>query len=430
MAKRLSSVLSYRALVFLATAWTLTSWLFLVDSNLFSHRERFQESDFIMTFYVAGHLVAEGRADELYPGAERHSFIDTPFDKAAHTLLPHLPKNTTGAFMNIPLVAAFFAPFSYVDPNLALLFWQVLSILTLGLCGRLLAGITGTKASELFFLSFFFAPVFLTLWAGQLGLVFGLLPLCLGYFLVLKQKPLAAGVVWSLLILKPQYLLAAGFVAIVTASFRSYRPLIGLVLGVSFLIALTLALFSMPITLQWLASHRVSEAYFFSGFQGIPAHLLTGLPANILVLLPIDQRSSMKLLLYAGAAAMWFFGLWYCSPLTHRRWDESVPISQAFVIGLILTSLTLPHLLYYDLCVLVPAGALLIAGQGPFAGQKNLRCIAVTGWIFITGFLPILLAFSQQKIPPLILELILLALFILLLLQWNQLRASPARAVP
>src|SRR6266508_6592023 len=99
MAERRSSLTPHRALVFLAQVFAVASWLFLLDSNLFSQREKFQESDFIMTFYVAGHLAASGRSAELYPHPDARSFIDSPFNKAAHTLLPHLPISTTGAYM-------------------------------------------------------------------------------------------------------------------------------------------------------------------------------------------------------------------------------------------------------------------------------------------------------------------------------------------
>ena len=75
MAARQSSLTRYRLLVFSATAWALASGLFLFDNNLFSQREKFQESDFIMTFYVAGRLALTGRANELYPPSDARSFI-------------------------------------------------------------------------------------------------------------------------------------------------------------------------------------------------------------------------------------------------------------------------------------------------------------------------------------------------------------------
>jgi glycosyl transferase family 87 len=426
MAQSRSSASLFRAVIFLATVWTVATCIFLIDNNLFSQRERFQESDFIMTFYVAGHLAATGRATELYPPPDARSFIDTPFDRAAHALLPHLPKSSTGAYMYIPLVAGFFAPFSFVGPNLSLFFWQVLSVTALALCALLLSRIDGVKTSDLFFLSFLYGPIFLTLWAGQLGLGFGLAPLCLGYFLLLRQWPLAAGVVWSFLLLKPQYFVVAAFVALACALTKRNRTLAGLFLGVAGLVVLTISLFSFSVTSQWLQSHRVSDAYFFAGLQGIPSHLITGLPANLMVLFPVDERAAVKLPLYAGAAALWLFGLWFCCRHDMLRLAESEQISVMFVVGLVLASLTLPHLLYYDLCVLWPAGALLMVHDGPLPQQKGLREIGVTGWIVVSAFLPLLLGFANQKALPLMLELILLTLFIGLLIRLNHALKSAA----
>lgn len=409
----------YRLLILLATAWALASCILLLDSNLFSEREKFQESDFIMTFYVAGHLAASGRYNELYPSANARSFIDSPFDQAAHKLLPHLPSTTTGAYMYTPLVAGFFAPFHWLDPNSAMLVWQSFSILALAASALLLAPITRVKTSDVFFLSFLFAPVFLTLWAGQLGLAFGLLPLCLGYFLMLREKGLFAGMVWSLLLLKPQFFFPAAFVAIVCACTQRFRALIGMTLGVVALIFLTVGLFSWPTTLQWLSSHRVSDVYFFSGLQGIPSHLVTGLPANLIILFPVPARKIVKLPLYTAAAAAWLYGIWLCLRLKKVQPSAPCQISIALTIGVILASLTLPHLLYYDLCVLLPAGVLLVARDSPL-GIPGAHSIGITGWIAITFFFPLLLGFAYTTILPLILELIILLLFLALLMRLTE----------
>ena len=405
----------YRALIFLATVWTVASCIFLIDSNLFSQRERFQESDFIMTFYVAGQLVLARRSGDLYPSPQADSFVNSPFDRAAHELLPHLPKASTGAYMYTPLVAGFFAPLSLAGPNNALLIWQALSVLALAFSCWLLAQVTRKKTSEIFFLSFLYAPVFLTLWAGQLGLAFGLAPLCAGYFLLLRQRPLAAGLVWSLLLFKPQYFLAAAFVALILAFRGRYRTFTGMTLGVVILLGLTAVLFSPELTLQWLQSHRVSDLTYSSGLHGIPAHLITGLPANLMILFPPDARAALKWPLYAAAAVAWLAGLWYGVKLARAQLSDPTWISLVLIIGVVLCSLTLPHLLYYDLCVLLPAGVLLFAENGPLPRQIGPRLIAAAGWIVVSAFLPLLLAFTEQKMLPLILELILLALFIVLL---------------
>jgi hypothetical protein len=130
----------------------------------------------------------------------------------------------------------------------------------------------------------------------------------------------------------------------------------------------------------------------------------------------------LKLPLYAAAAAFWIFGLWYCHNLTKALRNPSVTLTITFIIGLWLSSLTSPHLLYYDLCVLLPAGVLLLARNGPLSGEKRLRWIAGGAWIAVSAFFPILIAFAQYKTVPLILELILLSLFCALLSQINRTR--------
>jgi glycosyl transferase family 87 len=426
MAQSRSSARFFRAVIFLATVWTVASCIFLIDNNLFSQRERFQESDFIMTFFVAGKLVLAGRSIELYPEPRAESFVDSAFDRAAHEFLPHLPKASTGAYMYTPLVAGFFAPLSLAGPNYALLIWQALSILALAFSCWLLARITAGKTSDVFFLAFLYAPVFLTLWAGQLGLAFGLAPLCAGYFLLLRQWPLASGFVWSFLLFKPQYFLAAAFVALILALCGRYRAFTGMTLGVVTLLGVTVVVFSPELTMQWLQSHRVSDSIFSSGLHGIPAHLITGLPANLMILFPSDARAALKWPLYIGAALLWLVGLWYGVKLARAKLADSTWISLALVLGVVLCSLTLPHLLYYDLCVLLPAGVLLFAENGPLPRQICLRSTAVTGWIVVSAFLPLLLAFTEQRMLPLILELILSALFVVLLSRLHRVwRSAP-----
>jgi hypothetical protein len=131
MPDRSTASILYRAVVFLATAFTIAVFIFLVDKNLVSQSEQFQESDFIMTFYVAGRLISEGRASELYPDPSAKTFVNSPFDKAAHEFLPKLPQNSVGAYMYIPLVAGFFTPFGWLNANVSLLLWQALSVLAL-----------------------------------------------------------------------------------------------------------------------------------------------------------------------------------------------------------------------------------------------------------------------------------------------------------
>jgi hypothetical protein len=263
----------------------------------------------------------------------------------------------------------------------------------------------------MFFLAFLFLPIFLTLWAGQLGLTLGLLPLCLGFSLLVKTRPLLAGIVWSLLLLKPQYFLAAAFVALVLLLNRRYRTFVGMSLGVIGLLIITLLSFGPELTLHWLQSHQVSDAMYSSGQQGIPSHLITGLPANLMILFPVEQRGAVKWPLYFGAAMLWVAGFYYAIKIAKTQADHLPSLAVALILGVCLSAITLPHLLYYDLCVLVPAGALLLAKSA----RNDLRQIAIYGWILVSGFLVPMLAFASSKIVPLICEVILTVLFFVLL---------------
>jgi hypothetical protein len=415
---------AYRALLFLATVWGLTQLLFLVDSN-FSRPQQFHESDYIMTFYVAGHLVATGKESDLYPGRDATSFIGTAFNKAAHSLLDGLPEKTTAVYMYSPLVAWLFAPLSHVGPNWSLLIWQAISLLALAISCKLLADSTGIGFTESLFLCSLVGPVFITFWSGQLGIVFGLLPLCIGFFLLLHDRAVFAGLVWSLLLLKPQYFPAVGFVALVLVARADFRLAFGLAIGLSAFVVANLLLFPVGLVLNWLASHRLSDTLFTDARYGIPAHLITSLPADILLMLPEHSRSALKWLIYFGAMLLWLTGLWCCGKINAGQCERVTKISLTLSIGCILSSLALPHLLYYDLCVLVPAGFILASKNNIVPQTAATKMPARLAWASISLYLPVFLIFPNNVASALILETILFGLFVFLLVRIIRTSALP-----
>ena len=130
-----------------------------------------------------------------------------------------------------PIVAWIFAPLSVVPPHVSLLLWQVISVATLGLACLLLSRTSDVRAQDLVFLSVLFFPTFITVLIGQAGIVFGLLPLSVGYWLLSRGSPLAAGFAWAALALKPQFLPAAGLMSMAYAATGRMRLLSGMVLG-------------------------------------------------------------------------------------------------------------------------------------------------------------------------------------------------------
>lgn len=413
----------YRVLLFLAKIWTALAMVLIVYSALYLPHPA-QSTDYVMTFYVAGYLAATGKPGDLYPEPDAVSFTGSPFDRAAHALLPYLPQNLTAAYMYSPLVAWIFSPLSHLKPNLSLLLWQGISLAGLAVCCALLGRLYDTGPSDIFFLSFLLFPVFITLWIGQLGIVLGLLPLCIGFFLLVKSRPFLAGAAWSFLSLKPQYLPVVGVVSAALALAGRPYYLIGIVLGSAALFLANLAIFPQEITMKWLASFRAADASYSSGFYNVPIHLVTSLPSNLLMLFPVDQRASLKLPFYALAVGLWLIGLWYGWKLARAPLDKRSKTFLMLLIGLSLLPLVPPHLLYYDLCLFLPAIVALRVTILELPEELYLRRLALSLWIAVSLYFPFFLVLRSHAALPLVLVSLLLACFVVILGILNRILAS------
>jgi len=400
--------------VFLGTVWGLTFILLMVDTNL-SDPNKFVESDYIVDFYPAGHLAATGQVSELYPGPNDNSIWDSPFDKAAHSLLPQLSKDSPAIFRYSPLVAAIFAPFSILSPHISLLAWQMTSIAALILSCIFLSRTNLAKAVDIVFLSALFFPVMVNLWAGQVSLVLGLLPLSAGYFLLIKECPFASGLAWSFLALKPQYFPVPVLVALAQAFIGRLQCIAGLIAGVLGLVVANVALFPMAVSINWLYSLRFSDVIYSSGQYKLPVHLMTSLPMDLLILVPIGSRAMAKLPIYCAVAALWLTGLWQSKRVVNSKLDEGSKVSLTLVTALLLLPLTSPHLLYYDLCMILPAGVILLENKWPQPQSVFLKRVALVGWISISIYALVFLNVRPNLGLPLALLAILLVLFVELL---------------
>jgi hypothetical protein len=243
--------------------------------------------------------------------------------------------------------------------------------------------------------------------------------------LLLRGRPLAAGFIWSLLLLKPQYFPAAAFVALVSALAGSFRPMLGIAMGTATIVSANLLLFSPALIVQWLASHRLSDSLFTHAQYGIPTHLITSLPADILLLLPSSIRAAAKWPVYGVALLFWLIGLYYCWKIHRGPWQQRTKVSLTFVLGCGLSSIALPHLLYYDLCVLIPAGFLLATENSLVPKAIGARTLTALAWISISAYLPLFLSFKPGVSMALALEIILLVYLICLLSRISHAMKTP-----
>ena len=372
-------------------------------------------SDYVSSFYVAGRLAAAGEFDRLYPGPDAVSFRDSPFNDAAHQLLPRLRKETTTNFMYPPVVAWIFAPLSILPPHVSLLVWQAISLLALGLSCLLLSRTTDARARDLFLLSSLFLPTFMAILIGQAGIPFGLLPLSIGYWLVSRGSPLAAGAAWAALALKPQFLPAAGLMSLAYAMTGRTRLLAGMILGLCACLALNYFLVPEGALAAWIRSLRLSDAIFSKDEYQVPVHLLASIPADLMMRFPPEIRVSLKPVLYCLSVGLGLLALWQCRKILRSQQPEHLSRLAVFTTSIAILPLTSPHLLYYDLVILFPTGLILLDSQWSRSPLKMLRRIVLVSWSSIGAYFVFFSFVGSFSLSPLILLLILFAAWTLFL---------------
>jgi glycosyl transferase family 87 len=374
-----------------------------------------ESSDYVSSFYVAGRMAAAGEFDRLYPAPDAVSFRDSPFNDSAHQLLPRLRKETTTNFMYPPIVAWVFAPLSVLPPHVSLLVWQAISLLALGLCCLLLSRTTDIRARDLFLLSSLFFPTFMTIFIGQAGIPFGLLPLSIGYWLVSRGSPLAAGFAWAGLALKPQFLPAAGLMSVAYAVTGRMRLLAGMILGLCVFAALNYFLVPEGALAAWIRSLRVSDAIFSRDEYQVPVHLLASIPADLMMRLSPEARVSMKPVLYGFSIGLGLLAVWQCRKILRSRLPEELGRLAVFTTSLAILPLTSPHLLYYDLVTLFPMGLVLLDSKWSRPPLEGLRRMVIVAWSSIGAYFLFFSFVGHFSPSSLILLLILLAAWTLFL---------------
>ena len=376
---------------------------------------RMDSSDYVISFYVAGRLAVAGEFDRLYPGSDAVSFRKSPFNEAAHELLPQLDQRTTTAFMYPPIAAWIFAPLSVLPPHISLLAWQVISVAALGLACLLLSRTSEVRGRDLFFLSFLFLPTFVTVLIGQAGIPFGLLPLSIGYWLLSRGSPLAAGVAWAALALKPQFLPVAGLMSMAYAATGRLRLVSGMVLGLCAWLSLNYFLVPEGMLAAWIRSLQLSDAIFSGDEYQVPVHMVTSIPADLMMRFSPEAGVLLKPVLYGLSASLGLFALAQCRKILRSRLPEELGRLAVFATSLAILPLTSPHLLYYDLVILFPAGLILLGRRWSKPPLEGIRRMVLLSWSSIGLYLLVLSFVGHFSLSPLILLAILLAAWTLFL---------------
>jgi hypothetical protein len=363
-----------------------------------------QGSDFISDFYVAGKIVAEGNAAQLYPPEGTTSWVNTFFDQRAHQLLPALPHAVTPIYMYAPLVAASMVPFTFLPPNLALLAFQLLSIAALCLsCWLLARAASASGFSDFAWGAAMFFPIFQCLLIGQLALAMGLLPLSAGFFALARGKPFAAGLIFSVLTLKLQFLPAA--LLICAALLLRKRPVClgGLLLGSVVLVGITLAIFPVHIYKLWLASLSLSNTNFTNPVYGITNHLVSSLPGLLTILTAKSLGGTASLLGWAVAGIIGLVSLAIGWKILDTTGSDDSGAAKLFVLACAILPLVSPHFLFYDLSVLFLPAVVIFAGAGTQPQAVKLRAPVLLAAAIIDAYFLTFMFVDKTLAQPLIL---------------------------
>jgi hypothetical protein len=360
-------------------------------------------SDYTTTFYVSGRLLLERRLAELYPAGTDTSLAATAYNHAAHKVLDGLPPEITAIFPYPPIVALLLSPLALLPANLALLVFQMLCL------SALCSAASFLRNRSLCLIGFLFMPIVLTMWVGQLGIIAGILVYAAGYYVLRKDRPILAGLVWSLSLLKPQFALVPVVVAVAWLCTRRWQLIAGCGIGSLILAALNLLMFGPNIIQSWLGAMKLTESVYLMPTAGVARHIAVSVPRLILFSVPSEDLASWRIAVYAMSLVIVAVAV-AATAVFARKADIRLATDAAIVVSCLAIPLVAPHLFYYDLCVLFFAGAVWSSNRFPEPMDGWVRKWTILLWITISLY-PLLFIVSKSMYLPLLILVPLSAAF-------------------
>ncbi len=374
--------------------WFVAVFFYLLDID-FMHRAAIQTYDYLTTFYVAGTLARTGNIAGLYPTPGATTFYAEDFYQLCHELLPWLPERFLSSFLYLPIVAFMFAPLSTLERAESLIVWQLISAGALLASCALVSYATPETTTEcfkrtlkLFLLAIALWPVDCTLQIGHVGLVMGILPIALGWFLLKRNNLLAAGLVLGLLVLRPQYLLPGVVLAITLAFKKEFRVLAGMISTCIAILALNLGLFGTTIMSRWLNGFILGDT-MYSDTVRYPYNksLIFGLPRAILYTLPAAWTSPLKVPIYAVCSTFALSVMYAAAKLGRANLTDSRTLAMVASLAAVAGPLFTPHFFYHDYTLFLVPYLLLSTQKFEDAAASGLKFLGWFGWLvlFISG---------------------------------------------
>lgn len=309
--------------VFYATIATFFIILPYVDSNFI------KGSDFV-SFVTGAKTLASENKNLLYD-------IDTQFKYQKElTKLPD--KSFLLPFRNPPFVSIFYTPYLHISLETSFVIGQMVSIFciyaTLCLVKHLHSNLDWKSLS----LIFFFWPVVNSLFLGQftpfIFFIFGLL-----YYFLRKSKHFLSGIVVGVLTIKPQLLLVAPYIFILSKDKKKFFT--GLLLGVFLFMCMNILVGGGSLILDYIRFLGVTERADFGSRYN---QMFSLYPVAQTIFGTLPSRN----LVFALLNMVSFFGSLYL--FVKNKFSNS--LVNGFSLSILLSLIFSPHLLSHDLILL------------------------------------------------------------------------------
>ena len=354
-----------------------------------------------LQFYSAGVAVRTGQSAYLYNFA-----IESQLEQSIAG--PGL--TSFHAFVTPPFLAWLYAPLSLLPYSWSFILWSLLSLVFLWLSIRLLA-VDRPHKSLLWSLTWF--PIFAAISFGQNSLL-SLLLFSLTYWLWRKEKYVAAGLVSSLILFKPQLILGIGVLLLLEWR-KSWKSLAGLAIGGGIL-AGSCFLFLPEASRAYveLARNFIPRMLYLDQFPLWHLHSIRG----FWILLFPGQRWLVEglTLVFSAAGIVAFIIFW-------RSWRENKKL--LFAGAICLTVLITPHDMIYDWSILLIPAAIF---WQELANQKPLWKVLFSS-IWLVTFLSGPLTYLQLKALPIAFQISIPVYCFVLFTIYQSLVRKPANHV-
>jgi hypothetical protein len=338
----------------------------------------FQNSDYISCLYVGAKLFAQGRFDDMYAPYGATGFCGTPCDLAAHKFLPFLDATHNSLYNYSPLVAWLLAPLSLLPPGFSLMAWQAVSFAALGTSIVLLLRSWRERLIALG-LSLVFMPIAVTLWIGQLDLVFGVFFYSLGFRLLTEGKSLPAGISFAAACLKPQMIVVPALVSLVLLLRRKFAFAFGCAIGLAALVGANVAVGGPELFRRWLWNVRLCEKVFTDPQSGLAHHLIISLPGTFLLSVFKQPLPWIKPATYLFAFLVAISVVFICYRFSKRH-DGNTYLTAGYSVTLSLLAMPLliPNYLYYDFSLFFLIGCLCADDRFRRESGMSTRLLIIT----------------------------------------------------